>query len=49
LLRDKPVYEMAGWVQNMLVPLAARTDLDAVSLRSTLRDYALPALIRESI
>jgi AcrR family transcriptional regulator len=45
LLRERPYVEMAGWVQNVLVPLAARTDLDPATLRSTLRDYTLPALV----
>jgi AcrR family transcriptional regulator len=47
LLREDRTYlDLAGWVQTVLGPLATRADLTSDSLRETLREYVLPALLR---
>ena len=40
--------EMTWWARMFLAPLIARADLDAEALRSLIRRFALPALIRGS-
>jgi AcrR family transcriptional regulator len=46
LLRtDRDQVDLAGWVQTVLGPLAARSDLTSETLRETLREYVLPALL----
>jgi AcrR family transcriptional regulator len=45
LRSDDDQAELAGWIQIILTPLAGRSDLDAASLRRTLRRFALPALV----
>jgi len=47
LREDKGSRALAEWVQTVLAPLRTRDDLDPGSLRSLLRFFLLPALIRE--
>jgi AcrR family transcriptional regulator len=37
--------DMCAWVQTVLTSLAGRPDLDAASLRATLRNYLVPAVL----
>lgn len=46
LREDRTQLDLAGWVQTVLGPLATRVDLAPDSLRETLREYVLPALLR---
>jgi AcrR family transcriptional regulator len=47
LLRtDRTFEDLAGWVQTVLGPLAARADLDSEELRDLLRAYVLPGLLK---
>ena len=46
LREDRTHLDLAGWVQTVCGPLATRADLTAESLRETLREYVLPALLR---
>jgi AcrR family transcriptional regulator len=47
LLRtDRTLEDLAGWVQTVLGPLAARSDLNSDELRDLLREYVLPGLLK---
>jgi AcrR family transcriptional regulator len=49
LLRtDRTLEDLAGWVQTVLGPLAARADLDSDELRDLLREYVLPGLLMQN-
>lgn len=46
LLRlDVARVELCAWVQTVLTSLAGRSDLDAEALRTTLRNFLIPAIL----